>query len=563
MSELPMSAITGRPNVDGEGVDELGTRQHGSRRPANSVYGSLRWAWYTLTSMRTALILLFLLALAAVPGSVLPQRGNNPIAVGNFYRAHPTWAPIVNHFGGFDVFGSAWFAAIYLLLFISLAGCVIPRSRRHIVAMKARPPAAPRNMSRLPLSVRWESDMEPGAALEAAHQLLRTRRFRADLSATSVDAEKGHLRETGNLLFHLSLLVVLIGIAISSTFGFTGNVLVKEHDGFADTQIDYDSLSPGRFVDVAKLPPFSFTLKSFNATYQETGSMRGEATTFDAEVSWQPNLSAAPRDYDIRVNHPLSTGGANVYLVGHGYAPRFIVKDGDGHVFDDYTPFLPQNSEFLSQGVVKLPDAAPDELGITGFFLPTAALDPVTNQPESTFPAPDNPAVVIGIFAGDLGLSGGQTQSVYTLDTTNMKLIKSLPMAVGDSYTLPNGLGTITFAGYDQWATFQISRDPGKKIVLVAVGAVVVGLVLSLRIRRRRLWVRALPGPAGRTVVEVGGLTRTDASGGFDEEFAKLSAELRELIPAAQPADPAAVGVVGNAVTDRTPDAPRHSTEEE
>jgi len=424
-------------------------------------------------------------------------------------------------------------------------------------------------MARLPLSTRWETTAEPAAALEAAHLLLRSRRFRADVSTTSVDAEKGHLRETGNLLFHLSLLVVLIGIAISSTFGFTGNVLVKEHDGFADTQIDYDSLSPGRFVNVAKLPPFSFTLKSFNATYQQTGSMRGEATTFDADVSWAPNLTAAPRDYDIRVNHPLSTGGANVYLVGHGYAPRFIVKDGAGHTFDDYTPFLPQNSEFLSQGVVKLPDASPQELGITGFFLPTAALDPVTNQPESTFPAPNNPAVVIGIFAGDLGLDSGATQSVYTLDTTKMTLIKSLPMAVGDTYTLPNGLGSVTFAGYDQWATFQISRDPGKKIVLVAVGAVVLGLVLSLRIRRRRLWVRAVPGEPGRTVVDVGGLTRTDASGGFDEEFAKLVGELQAVIPVAQapaqvvqPLQPAeSSGEV--AVLEATSDAPRHVSEEE
>jgi cytochrome c biogenesis protein len=511
----PTGLITGRPNVDGEGVDELGTRQRGSGAPGNSIFGSLRWFWFTLTSMRTALVLLFLLALAAVPGSVLPQRGNNPIAVSNFYRAHPGWAPLVNHLGGFDVFGSAWFAAIYLLLFISLAGCVIPRSRRHFSAIRARPPAAPRNTARLPLSVAWETDAEPAAALDAAHQLLRSRRFRADRSATSVNAEKGHLRETGNLLFHLSLLVVLIGIAVSSVFGFTGTVLVKEHDGFSDTQIDYDSLAPGRFVDVAKLPPFSFTLKSFNATYQATGSERGEATTFDAQVSWSPNLTAAPRDYDVRVNHPLSTGGANIYLVGHGYAPRFIVKDGAGHTFDDYTPFLPQNSEFLSQGVVKLPDASPKQLGITGFFLPTAALDPVTNQPESTFPAPDNPAVVIGI---------------YTLDTSQMTLIKSLPMAVGDSYTLPNGMGKVTFAGYDQWATFQISRDPGKKLVLVAVGAVVLGLVLSLRIRRRRMWVRAVPGTAGRTVVEVGGLTRTDASGGFDEEFAKLVEALKVVI---------------------------------
>ena len=45
------------------------------------ISGWLRWSWRQLTSMRTALILLFLLALASVPGSVLPQEGIDPAAV--------------------------------------------------------------------------------------------------------------------------------------------------------------------------------------------------------------------------------------------------------------------------------------------------------------------------------------------------------------------------------------------------------------------------------------------------------------------------------------------------
>src|SRR5450432_2252211 len=118
--------------------DELGTRQRGGRSTATSVLGWLRWAWYSLTSMRTALILLFLLALAAVPGSVLPQHASSPLRVRQYYAKHPTIAPIINAIGGFDVFGSPWFAAVYLLLFISLAGCVLPRSRRHVRAMRAR-----------------------------------------------------------------------------------------------------------------------------------------------------------------------------------------------------------------------------------------------------------------------------------------------------------------------------------------------------------------------------------------------------------------------------------------
>jgi cytochrome c biogenesis protein len=520
--------------------DELGTRQRMGRAPA-SLLGSLRWAWYSLTSMRTALILLFLLALAAVPGSVLPQHASSPLRVRQYYAKHPTLAPIINAVGGFDVFGSPWFAAIYLLLFISLAGCVIPRSRRHIRAMRARPPAAPRNLGRLPSFASWRTDVASDVALDEAYNLLRSKRFRIDRAATSVAAEKGHLRETGNLLFHLSLLVVLAGVAVSSNFGFTGTVLVTEHQGFSDTAIAYDELKTGTLVDKAKLPPFSFTLDSFDATYERSGATRGAADSFDAHVTWRPNPDAPSRTDDITVNHPLSSGGANVYLVGHGYAPHFRVTDGSGQVFDQVTPFLPEGGTFESQGVVKLPDAKPQQLGITGIFLPSALDDP-TGRPISVFPAPDNPVVVIGVFSGDLGLDNGVPRSVYTLDTAKMTLLKTAELVPGQSLALPNGQGTVTFVGFDQWATFQISRDPGKGVVLVAVAVMVLGLLLSLRVRRRRVWVRVQTGVrdddgegSGRTVVAVGGLTRTDASGGFDDEFAGLVEALQRVVPPGQP----------------------------
>jgi cytochrome c biogenesis protein len=488
------------------------------------------------------LILLFLLAIAAVPGSILPQRGDQ-LRVSKFYAQHPTLAPIVDRLGGFNVFGSSWFAAIYLLLFISLAGCVIPRSRRHLTSIRALPPAAPRHLDRLPLSDLWITDVEPADAIAAAHDYLRSKRFRVHSSPSllaagavddqSVAAEKGYLREVGNLVFHLSLLVVLVGIAVTSAFGFTGNVLVKEHDGFADTQIAYDGLTPGRFVDVAKLPPFSFTLDSFEASYERSGTARGSASNFIAHVSWQPNLEAPPRVAAITVNHPLSTGGTNIYLGGHGYAPHLRVTDAAGNVFDQTTPFLPQAGGFEYPGVVKLPDAKPQQLGIRGIFLPTAALAP-DGRPISVFPAPDAPALVVTAFAGDLGLDHGVPQSVYALDTSKMKALTGKLLLPGDTLTLPNGQGSVQFVGYDQWVSFQITHDPGKGVVLVAVGFAILGLLFSLRVRRRRIWLRAAPAAsdrAGRTVVAVGGLTRTDARGGFDDEFAGLVKALQTKLP--------------------------------
>ena len=104
----------------------------------------LRRAWRRLTSMRTALVLLFLLAVAAVPGSLLPQRPLNPTKIDAYIAEHGAWGRFLDRLGMFDVFGSAWFAAIYLLLFVSLVGCLVPRIRLHAKAMRAKPLPAPK-----------------------------------------------------------------------------------------------------------------------------------------------------------------------------------------------------------------------------------------------------------------------------------------------------------------------------------------------------------------------------------------------------------------------------------
>ncbi|MDQ1697120.1 MAG: cytochrome c biosis protein, partial [Frankiaceae bacterium] len=104
---------------------------------------TLRTGWRQLTSMRTALLLLTLLALAAIPGTLLPQRGLNPVKVNDYIASHPKLGPLLDSMSLFDVFAAPWFAAIYLLLFISLAGCLVPRIRLHARALRRRPPPAP------------------------------------------------------------------------------------------------------------------------------------------------------------------------------------------------------------------------------------------------------------------------------------------------------------------------------------------------------------------------------------------------------------------------------------
>ena len=508
-----------------------------SRPPALSPREFAAWAWRQLTSMRVALILLFLLAVAAIPGSVVPQRDINPLAVSDFRARNPRLSEWYDRLGFFDVYSAPWFAAIYLALLVSLVGCILPRSVQHWRAMRAQPPPAPRRLSRMPAYRRFEVSASAEDALEAARAELRARRFRLARPAVgaptdSVAGEAGHLRETGNLVFHLAVVVVLVAVAAGSLFGYRATVLVPEGSGFANTVIQYDGLSSGALFDTADLPPFSIEVDEFQMDFVESGPQAGVPDNFEATVRFTPEPGAPEEERTIRVNEPLEVDGTLVHILNPGYAPAMTVRDADGNVLaEGPVPFLPQDNSFTSSGVRKVPvgpDAAlGEDLGIQGVFLPTAVVD--DQGPRSVFPEPGNPALLITAFHGDLGLDDGEPQSVYKLDTSDMEQFRDpdgdafrAALSVGDTVELPDGYGSVTFDGYVTWVNFQVGRNAGKELVLAGALLAVAGLLASLYVRRRRVWVRATEGEGGSTVVEIAGLQRSDG-GDLETEIGSIS----------------------------------------
>ncbi len=494
-----------------------------------------RWGWRQLTSMRTALILLFLLTLGAVPGSLVPQTGVDPVRVAQFKQQHPGLTPWYDRLSLYDVYSAPWFAAIYLLLFVSLAGCVIPRARAHGRAMRARPPAVPRNLHRLPASETWTTDRAAPDVIAAARAMLRSRHFRVEISGEglpviAVSAEKGYLRETGNLLFHVSLLLLLVAVAIGNLFGFKASVLVVEGGTFSNTVTAYDSFEHGAAFDESRLAPFTITLQDLFVRYQATGDQRGAPREFRAKLAFSSSPDAPTRRYDLQVNHPLVVDGTKVFLLGNGYAPVFTVRDGTGGVVSSGpVPFLPRDRNFGSTGVVKAQGAQPQQLGFEGLFLPSAALS-TTRGPVSVFPDLTFPRAVLNAWRGDLGLDTGTPQSIYRLDKRRLTQVavtgKPLAQALapGQTMTLPAGQGSITFDGVRRWASLKVARNPGTTPALGSAALALTGLMLSLFVRRRRVWVRAGPDGAGRTLVEVAGLSRLES-----ESSDWLAAEVGEI----------------------------------
>jgi len=493
------------------------------RLPQLGPVGLTRWAWRQLTSMRTALFLLLLLAVASVPGSIWPQRNIDAARVADYLTRHPALGPWLDRLQLFDVYGSPWFAAIYLLLVISLVGCVIPRTRLHWRAIRAQPPATPRRLERLPVYLERQVDADPEQVLTAARAVLSGRgfRLRRDAAPGCVSAERGYLRESGNLVFHLSLTLIVLAVAVGHLLGWRGDVIVPAGASFASSVSSYDTLNPGPWVDTSALPTFDLKVDRFTVTFEDNaqGAQFGAPREFTVDATTRENPAAAPRAQVLSTNHPLTLGGASVYLLGNGYAPVVTVRDGQGRVvYDEPTPFLPQDNNYRSTGSIKVPGAAPQQLGFSGLFLPTATIDP-TLGPTSVFPDLKSPALVLTAYEGDL-FPGGRPQSVYSLNTTGMTQVTTAnrqPLRVwltpGATVQLPGGRGSISLGEVRRWAGLSVRHDPGKGLALAASLLALAGLMTSLTVRRRRIFLRVLPGdgsPGPTALVRIAGIARHD-----------------------------------------------------
>ncbi|WP_229857396.1 cytochrome c biogenesis protein ResB, partial [Streptomyces anandii] len=382
------------------------------------VIGWSRWFWRQLTSMRVALLLLFLLSLGAVPGSLIPQTNTNAMKVDAFRQAHKTLAPLYDKLGLFHVYSSVWFSAIYILLFVSLIGCIVPRTWQFTGQLRSRPPGAPKRLTRLPAYATWRTGATPEEVREAALGVLKDRRFRAHTAGDAVAAEKGYLREAGNLVFHIALIVMLVAFAWGQLYKTEGNKLIVEGDGFSNTLTQYDDFKSGNLFNDDDLVPFSFNLDKFTATYERSGPNKGTARTFQAAVDYSVGADGKERRTTVKVNEPLEIGDAKVYLVSHGYAPTVTVRDGKGNVvLHQAVPMLPIDSNETSQGAIKVLDGYRDaqgkseQLGFSAFFVPTFA-GAGQGTMFSQFPALDFPVLAVSGYHGDLGVNAGVPQNV-------------------------------------------------------------------------------------------------------------------------------------------------------
>ncbi|HEU0205938.1 MAG TPA: cytochrome c biogenesis protein ResB [Pseudolysinimonas sp.] len=543
MASRPRSSATPRDDGTSAAADPLRPSDHidgtpddagaGVTQPRLKLVGYLRFFWRQLTSMRTALILLLLLALGAVPGSLVPQRSSDPNGVVAYQANNPDTFKILDSLGLFSAFTSPWFSAIYLLLFISLVGCIIPRLKHHLDALRAQPPKTPARLERLVGFTSVTTTTDAATAVAEARSLLRRQGYRVASYDGSVSAERGYLRETGNLIFHIALVGMLLTVGVFGSYGYTGQRILVQGEAFTNVISDYDSFEPGRFSTESSLQPFQLRLDSFQPTYQfQNGGWAPE--DFAAHLSTRvPGGSWT--EQTLKVNSPVEIGGTQVYLLGNGFAPVVTVKDPNGTVvYAGPVAFLSQDGNLTSSGVIKVPDGLAKQVAFQGFFCPTPVTTPtgcVSISPYLSKDAKALPVLQLSVFTGDLGLDKGVAVNAYALNEDKLTKIAGfrtdvpgLDLHVGDSAELPNGLGSIEFTGIDRFVSVDIHHDPTPAYALLFAMLILGGLLLSLFVPRRRVWIKAIPGRGKQpTRIEYAGLAR-----GEDPTLARAVAELAQ-----------------------------------
>lgn len=478
-----------------------------------SLYRSLQSVWRTLRSMRMALVLLLVVALASVAGSLVPQAVNSPQRVAMLFRDHPLLARVYERTGLFDVYGSWWFTLTYVLLLVSLISCLIPRTRGVLRGLRQRPQPA-RELEGLRHFAEGVVPGAPPEALERARRLIRRRRYRVAGNGDGIAADKGLAREVGSLLFHWSFFVLLVGVIYGKGFGFIGQVTLVEGDTFTEAHANYDfPPAEGRFFSEGSHAGFQVRLRDFDATYRETGLPKEFVSRVDLLEGGR-----VVRRGEVRVNHPLDHRGVKLFQQGYGWAPVLEVRQDGRVVAEGPVVFVVQKQDRRVpwRGVLKLPSLRP-QVGIELRLLS----DSVAFVSGAQMLEARNPFLFFTAYRGDLRLDAAQ--NVFTLDRSRLEKWEAGGIGLGETAELPGGL-TITFRELREYTQFRVARDPGLLLVLFAAVLVLLGLVPALYSSRRRLWVRASADDGG-THLQVGGFA-LQRRAAFEEEFTALAQEL-------------------------------------
>lgn len=466
------------------------------------------WRWFR--SMRTAIVLVLVLAVGSIIGTLLPQKSLDESAVQAFNQQNPSIGKLFDLLGFFNVYYSWWYIVILVMLFISLIACIIPRTSTYIkkFTQPNKNPTSEAFIINLKNKAGFAISLPANEIIERATQVLKSRKYiirEIPGKKNQIYAERGRLGGFGSLLFHYMFLVLVIGVVFGRTTGFGGYANIIEGESFTENRFNYARFTPGPFFRDNGHTNFKIMLDDFEVKYHPSG----QPADFISKVRIYDNDGKLIEKKDIRVNNKFVYKGIKAYQSSYGWAPHVTVyKDGD-KIYDQSSVFYGSSQNVVSN------ELRPDgKLTMEAFFVP----DIRTNESGGYAPGSlelKNPALYIKANIID---ENGKTKTLFDSD-------KSGIINLNEKKELGGGY-IVEFPQVKEWTGLQIIKDDGVPIVYVSFFLGIIGLYITFYLSHRRIWVLIEKDNKGKNKLLIGGMTEKN-QGAFDSEFSRISENIK------------------------------------
>jgi cytochrome c biogenesis protein len=448
--------------------------------------------WYFFTSIRLALVLIFIIIILSIVSIFLVQVPQG-ISPGSTVYAQwletairpdfGVWTDTLAFFGLFNVFRSWPFLGAGILLISNIFCCIINRWR--VVKAAVRGGTIPTNADyyRNASIVHRTTSPVAAAALSVTGVLLR-RRYRVGTEevghAVFVMADRYAFSRMGTIISHLSLILLVIGFLLGSFLGFRN---------------DFFIVAEGTTQEVGHDTGLALGLVSFTADYWPDGTPREYRSQVTVYRDGEPVDAAT-----IRVNHPLTYAGIRFFQSFYGPAAAMQVNTTNGNEV--------ANTNVALIGIIT---AEPYQRPLGRLELPGTGLTAYLVAPAMNVYDPILQHDEIGMEIYE----DGQTAPV------NWVIIKS-----GETVEI-QGL-EFTYVKPANFSGFSIKYDPGTWLVWAAFGLFIIGISMVFYLPFRQVRVMVEPEEEGSTIY-----LQTSGKRGFDngDEINKVTRELSKAIP--------------------------------
>ncbi|MFC2072907.1 cytochrome c biogenesis protein ResB [Chloroflexota bacterium] len=292
--------------------------------------------------------------------------------------------------------------------------------------------------------------------------------------------EKGKLGEWGSIVFHLSFLVILLGILYSGVTRYVGSIVITE----------------GQTVTEQHQEGFQIRLDKFQATYHEGRT----GTDYVAHLTVLDEGYVVKKE-QVRVNQPLTYQGTTFLLERYGFSPRFVLRDAAGEeLFNSFVNLrmLPLDSE----DSFTIPET---EFVVWVKFYPDMIMDEGKMTTDSLLP--NNPVMSLIVSSDEKTLFTG-------------------PLALDDSAKFENV--SLSFVDLRYWTQYRVVKDAGQALIFSGFWLSVTGLVVRYFFTQKRLWA-TIESQDGTTQIVLGG-SASQFNSLYGEEFAKIVERMKKEI---------------------------------